>query len=184
MKKKIQILRLGLAALLIATTSPASLAATPNTGIEGQAALYISYGTPVEVEPGVWLGVGDVMLPVATSFSVLSAHSGQEVGRFSTDASGAFTMSLPPGKYVVVPETLSFGGFPFAHSVSTGSFEVTVSARQFTYALILYYQAGSLEHWLLSVAMIDRAPNHTLQRTAAGCCNRRASSPPSRSLGR
>ena len=142
MKKKIQILRLGLAALLLATTSPALLAAPPNTGIEGRAALYISYGTPIEVEPGVWLGVGDVMLPVATTFRVLSAHTGHEIRRFSIDASGAFTMSLPPGKYVIVPDTLSFGGFPFAHSVSTGSFEVTVSAKKFKYALILYYQAG------------------------------------------
>lgn len=142
MRKTIQILGLGLATLWFATTSPALLAAPPDTGIQGQAALYISYGTPVEVAPGVWVGVGDVMLPVATSFSVLSAHSGHEVGRFSADASGAFTLSLPPGKYVIVPDALTFGSFPFAHSVSTGSFEVTVSAKKFTYALVLYYQAG------------------------------------------
>lgn len=143
MKKTIQILRLGLAAILLATTSPALLAAPPDTGIQGRAALYISYGTPVEVEPGVWLGVGDVMLPVAASFRVLSAHSGHEVGRFSADADGAFTVSLPPGKYVVVPDALIFfGAFPFAQSISTGSFEVTVSAKKFTYALILYYHDG------------------------------------------
>jgi len=143
MKKKIiQTLRLGLAAVLLATTAPALLAAPPNTGIQGRAALYISYGTPVEVEPGVWLGVGDVMLPVATSFTVLSAHSGHEVGHFTTDANGAFTVSLTPGKYVIVPDTLTFQGFPFSASIPTGSFEVTVSAKKYTYALILYYQAG------------------------------------------
>jgi hypothetical protein len=53
-------------------------------------------------------------------------------------------VSLPPGKYVVVPDALIFfGPFPFAQSISTGSFEVTVSAKKFTYALILYYHDGS-----------------------------------------
>jgi hypothetical protein len=163
MKKAIQILRLGLAALLLATTSPALLAAPPDTGIQGRAALYISYGTPVEVEPGVWLGVGDVMLPVAASFRVLSAPSGHEVGRYSADADGAFTVSLPPGKYVVVPDTLIYGGFPFAQSISTGSFEVTVSAKKFTYALVLYYHAGPFSLFADS----DHARMASLFRTMA-----------------
>src|SRR5436309_7909516 len=120
MKATNQILRLGLTALWFAMTSPTLLAAPADTGLNGQAALYVSYGTPIEVDPGVWLSVGDVMLPVATSFSVLSARSGHEVGRFSTDADGAFTVSLPPGKYVVVPDTLTLFGFPFTQSVSTG----------------------------------------------------------------
>ena len=142
MKKKIQILGLALAALLFTTPTPVLQAAPADTGIQGRSALYISYGTPVEVEPGLWVGVGDVMLPVATSFRVLSAHSGHEVGRFSVDVEGDFTVSLPPGKYVIVPDTLIFGVGPFAQSVSTDSFEVTVSAKKFTYALILYYHEG------------------------------------------
>jgi hypothetical protein len=142
MKKKIHIFRLSLAALLFAAASPALRAAPPDTGLQGRSALYISYGRPVEVEPGLWVGVGDVMLPVATTFRVLSAHSGHEVGRFAVDGDGAFTVSLPPGKYVIVPDTLVFGVGPFAQSVSTDSFEVTVSAKKFTYALILYYQEG------------------------------------------
>ncbi len=142
MKMIIQMLRLGLAGLLFTTTSPTLLAAPRDTGIQGQAVLYISYGTPMEIEPGVWVGVGDVMLPVAASFSVLSAHSGHEVGRFSTDGSGTFTVALPPGTYVVVPDPLTISAFPFAPSISTGSFEVTVGAKEFTYALILYYQDG------------------------------------------
>ena len=142
MKKIVPVIRLTLTTLFFATSSIALLAAPPQTGIEGQAALYISYGTPIEIEPGLWVSVGDVMLPAVTSFSVLSAHSGHEVGRFSTEADGAFSISLPPGKYVILPDTLTVGGFPFAQSVSTGSFEVAVSARQFTYALILYYHDG------------------------------------------
>jgi hypothetical protein len=139
MKQQYRIVRIALAAILFATTASALLAAPPDTGIQGQAVLYISYGTPVEVEPGVWLSVGDVMFPVSTSFGVLSAHSGHAVGRFSTDAGGAFTVSLPPGKYVVVPDTLTF---PFGCSVPTASFEVTVRAKQFTPAVIFYYQNG------------------------------------------
>jgi hypothetical protein len=142
MKQTNQILRLGLAVLLFAITSPALLAAPRDTGIQGRAALYISYGTGTEVEPGIWVSPGDVMMPVATSFTVFSAHSGHKVRRFSTDADGAFTVSLPPGKYVVVPDTLTLFGFPFTQSVSTGSFEVTVRAKKFTYALILYYHDG------------------------------------------
>jgi hypothetical protein len=141
-KQTTQILRLGLAALLFVMTSPALLAAPANAGIQGRAALYISYGSPVLMEPGVWVSVGDVMLPVATSFSILSARSGHKIGNFSADASGAFTISLPPGKYIVVPDPFTFGTFPFANSISTDSFAVTVRARKFTYALILYYQKG------------------------------------------
>src|SRR5215468_985346 len=100
MKKTVQKINLAVVSLLVASISPV-LGAPAHTGIQGRAALYISYGTPVEIGPGFWVGVGDVMLPVATSFSVLSAHSGHQVGRFSTDAEGAFSISLPPGKYVV-----------------------------------------------------------------------------------
>ena len=139
MKRIIQARTLGLATFLFASSSAPSLAIPPATGIQGQATLYISYGTPVEVEPGVWISVGDVQLPVAASFSILSARSGREVGRFTTDANGAFTVSLTPGTYVVVPDTLTF---PFGCSVPTGSFEVTVSAKKFALANILYYQDG------------------------------------------
>ena len=142
MKKTIQILRFSTVVLLLATTQFVLQAEPPGTGIQGRAALYISYGTPMEIEPGVWVSPGDVMTPVATSFSVLSAHSGREVGRFSTDTDGAFTISLPPGKYVLVPDDLTVAAFPFSQSLSTSSFELTVNAKKFSYALILYYHEG------------------------------------------
>jgi hypothetical protein len=142
MNQTLQKLRLGLAALVFATTSLALHAAPPGTGIQAQAALYISYGTPIEVEPGVWVSVGDVMLPVATSFSVLHAPSGQPLGRFSTAADGVVAVSLPPGKYLVVPDALTYPAFPSSHSISTQPIEVTVSAKKLTHALILYYQQG------------------------------------------
>src|SRR5689334_14288365 len=91
-KQMTQILRLGLAAFLFAMTSPALLAAPANAGIQGRAALYVSNGSPVQVGPGLWASAGDLMLPVASSFSVLSARSGHKIGSFSADASGAFTI--------------------------------------------------------------------------------------------
>jgi len=150
MKTTILTVKLGLAALLFALTSSNLPAALPHTGIHGQAVLYIAYGTPVEVEPGIWLGVGDLELPVATSFSVFSAPSGhsrfghdsrRSFGHFQTDASGAFSISLPPGRYVIVPDALAVS---LGQSIPTDSFEVTVSARKFTSTLILYYQPGPL----------------------------------------
>jgi hypothetical protein len=150
MKTINQTLRFGLAALLFAMTSSTLQAAPPHSGIQGHAVLYIAYGTPVEEEPGVWFSVGDIEMPVATSFSIFAAPSGHErfghklgrcFGHFQTDASGAFTISLPPGKYVIVPDALAVS---FGQSISTDSFEVTVGARKLTSTLILYYQDGPL----------------------------------------
>lgn len=141
MKHTTQILRFVLAAFLLALAAPTSFAAPPNTGIQGRAALYISYGTPIEEAPGVWVGVGDVMMTVATSFTVLSAHSHHEIGHFSTDAEGNINVPLPPGEYIIVPDKLAL---TFGYSLTTGSFEVTVRPKEFTYALILYYQDGPL----------------------------------------
>jgi hypothetical protein len=131
MKTKIQILRLGLAALLIAMPTASLLAAPPHTGIRGQAVLFYP-GFASEVEPGVWVGVGGFVLPVAASFTVLSAHSGRVIGHFSTDGDGSFEVSLPPGKYVIVPDTR------FGLAATPGSFQVTIEARHFTDAVISY----------------------------------------------
>jgi hypothetical protein len=139
MKQRSLWVLLAFAALFLATTASTSLASPPDTGIQGTSQLYISYGVPTEVEPGVFVSPGDLMFPVSTSFTVLSAHSNREIGRFTTGSDGAFSLALPPGKYVLVPDTLTFGITPFSQSFRTDSFEVTVSARKFTYALILYY---------------------------------------------
>ena len=116
---------------------PSIVAGPPQRGIQGQAVVYYP-GSFVEVEPGVWLGHGGFALPVRTSFTVLSAHSGRQLGRFSTDPGGAFEVSLPPGKYVVVPDRLDMG---FGCYVETGSFELTVKPRGFTDATIWYFLA-------------------------------------------
>jgi len=42
--------------------------------------------------------------PVAGAVIVATDGSGKEVARATTDAVGAFTISLPPGNYVLVPQ--------------------------------------------------------------------------------
>ena len=118
-----------------------TLAAPPQTGIQGQAFLYISYGTPVEIEPGLWIGIPGVHFPVATSFTIVSFHSGREVGRVTTDANGFYSASLAPGKYVVVPDPLNLHQL-FACETSLFPFEVTVRAKEVTTANIFYYREG------------------------------------------
>jgi hypothetical protein len=131
MKYTIQILRLGLMALLLVMPVHSLLAAPPHTGIRGQAFIFYP-GFAEEVAPGVWYGVGSITLPVATSFNLYSAHSDRKVGHFATDANGAFQVSLSPGKYVLVPDPL------FAASFPPGSLEITVNPRHFTDVVITY----------------------------------------------
>src|SRR5574341_116512 len=92
------------------TAAPATLfAPPPHSGIQGQASLYISAwlgdGPPPPISPG------DVQFPVGTSFTLVAARSGREVARVTTDASGVFKVSLHPGKYILIPDTLVINPF-------------------------------------------------------------------------
>jgi len=149
-----------LATALLITTSLQSAAAPSHTGIQGQSFLYISYGTPIEVSPGVWIGIPSVQLPIATSFTVLSAHNRREVARVTTDANGLYSVSLPPGRYVLVPDAVNLS--PFANcGAATQPIEVTVQAKQFTLANIFYFRQGPCAifgapiqlgtHWLWAI---------------------------------
>src|SRR4051812_1727116 len=111
--KQLRLLTLGLAIFLLPAVPPTALAAPPHTGIQGQAFHYISYGAPIEVAPGIFIGNFDIQLPVATAFNVFSHSTGHEVGRVTTDADGSFGVSLHPGKYVLAPDTLTFDRFSF-----------------------------------------------------------------------
>jgi len=137
MKSKIQLLKLGLVVLLLATSAHLLLAAPPNTGIQGQAFIHIPQFL-VEVRPGVFVGVGDFTCPVVTSFTILSAHSNRALGHFATDAGGTFEVPLPPGKYLLVPDTL-LGLAP-----TPSSFEVTVRAKQYT-EVEIHYRLAPIE---------------------------------------
>jgi hypothetical protein len=140
MNKILKSLALAVAVTCFGAVSP-SLAAPPQTGLQGQSFLYISYGTPIEIEPGLWVGIPDVQIPVATSFTIVSARNGREVGRITTDANGLYSVSLVPGKYVVVPDPLNLHQF-FLCGGSTTPFEVTVKAKQMTPANIFYFRKG------------------------------------------
>src|SRR5256885_17156990 len=106
MKNFLRPLTLAAATFLLITTPRVCLAAQPHSGIEGQTFLYISYGQPIEIAPGIFVSVGDIQLPVASALTVYSSNTGREVSRVTTDASGKFTVALHPGKYVLVPDDL------------------------------------------------------------------------------
>jgi hypothetical protein len=131
MKIKIRTRELAFVALLLTTLVQSSLAAPPRTGIEGQALVY-QPGFAVEVSPGNWLGDGGFVYPTAASFTVWLPHSRHPIGRFVTVADGSFQVSLPPGKYVVIPDAL------FGRAATPTSFEVTVRLRHYTDILIYY----------------------------------------------
>jgi hypothetical protein len=143
MKQTIKILKLGLAAVLLTIASSATLLAAQTTGIRVQAQLYISEGTPEEIASGVFVGVGDLQMPVAASFTITTAPSGRQparvVGHFTANAEGDFTVRLPVGKYIVVPDTLTN---PFDSAATMGSFTVTVRPRDLSLAQIWYFQEG------------------------------------------
>ncbi len=126
-------LSLALAGFVFSTLIQPSLAAPQQTGIRGQTLIY-QPGFWVEVEPGVWLGDGGFSFGWPASFAVLSAHSGREITHVSSGTDGSFEVSLPPGKYVVVPDTTNW------HSPIVDSFEVTVTAKRYT-DVFIYYQA-------------------------------------------
>jgi hypothetical protein len=140
MKQLSKQLALTFTAVLLVMVPCLSAAAPPHTGIQGQAFLITSYGMPIEVEPGIWIGIGAVQLPVATTFTVLSSNTGREVTRITTDANGSFGVSLHPGAYLLVPDTLRFNGFPFGCSVSTAPIQIAVEPKQFTVANVFYFQ--------------------------------------------
>jgi hypothetical protein len=126
-------LKLALAALLFSTLIQSSLAAPPQTGIRGQTRIY-QPGFLVEVSPGVWVGGGGFSFGWPASFAVLSAHSGREITHVSTGTDGSFEVSLPPGKYVVVPDALPW------YPPMVSSFEVAVTVKHYT-DVFIYYEA-------------------------------------------
>ena len=139
----IQRLTLGLAALMLLTSS-LTAAEKAFTGIQGRTFLYVSYGTPYELEPGIYVGISPLQLPVATSFSVLSVKTRREVARGSSDASGAFAVALPPGKYILVPHDLTMPGFPSPTTIATSPIEVTVLRQRSSTANVFYFQDAGL----------------------------------------
>jgi hypothetical protein len=130
MRPRLHVLTTGLAALLLAISVHPSLAAPPRTGVQGQSLLYVPF-VGVEIEPGLWIGDGGFTVPIASSFTIFSAHSNRKIGHFATDAGGSFEVSLPPGKYLLVPDTSLF-------LAPQSSLEFTVTVKCYTQVTIFY----------------------------------------------
>jgi hypothetical protein len=139
MKHTLRRIALVILATLLVAISFEAVAAPRHTGVQGRIFHYISYGTPYEIEPGVWIGIPSVQLPVAASFRVLSARNGREVARGGSDANGDYAVSLPPGNYILVPEEYEM---PFGCSVSAASILFTVRPHRQTTVNIFYFQDG------------------------------------------
>ena len=135
----LRLLALGVASLALAATSPTAFCAPPHTGIQGQAFLYISNGMGIEIAPGIWVAPPSVQLPIATSLSVVAAHSDREVARITTDANGLYSLPLHPGDYRLVPDTITL---PISCPVSTAPIEVTVRPGKFAPVNIFYFRFG------------------------------------------
>jgi hypothetical protein len=130
MTSPIRSVKVALAVLLFTTLIPPALAAPPHTVIRGYTVLEQS--SYVEVAPGLWMG-DTWWTHIPASFQVLSAHSGREVTRVTSDSLfGSFEVSLPPGKYIIVPDKFP-GAIPFDSSL-----EVTVTVKHFTNVWIVY----------------------------------------------
>jgi hypothetical protein len=136
MRNIIPRLAAAMAALLLMAAPGTS--APPHTGIQGYAFIFngpIWVGPPpIFVQPIVRI------FPVATSFSVLSQASGREVTHITTDTNGMFRASLPPGRYLVVPDPLP--SRPFSVCGDAAPIEVTVQAREFVGVQITYICRG------------------------------------------
>jgi hypothetical protein len=96
---------------------------------------------PIEIEPGVWAGIPPIQLPVATSFTIVSAHNKRELGRVTTDANGMYAVSLPPGDYVLLPDPVTLHQL-FACGTSVWPVEVKVRAKLLAVANIFYFRNG------------------------------------------
>jgi len=123
-----------IAALSLFASSFALLAPPPETGLQGQSFIYISYGVP-----GAPVAPPSVQLPVATSFTVYSAHSGRGVAHVVTDAGGNYSLLLPPGSYILAPDALTYN---FCGSLTIAPFEVTVHPKEFSIANMFYFHEG------------------------------------------
>jgi hypothetical protein len=91
--------------------------------------------------------VGGSTTPFHASFRVYSSRSGKLITSFTTYAPGRFRVSLPPGHYRVVPETmwggraLQPGMLVIGHTQSARPFNVRVLPWGFTPVAVTYEES-------------------------------------------
>ncbi|MET1232482.1 MAG: hypothetical protein ABWY52_06495 [Candidatus Limnocylindrales bacterium] len=115
----------GLIAVVLAGCSPSAASAPPNTGIRG----IVTLGPTCPVQQ---VDQPPCVEPFAATLAVTSAEDGSVVARVDSGADGTFTVDVPPGDYVVVPEP---GGDPFPLGQPV---EVTVAAGAYSEIEVAY----------------------------------------------
>lgn len=119
------LLALGLIVVLVAGCGPSAASAPPNTGIKGTVTLGPTCPVQQADQP-------PCVTPMAATLAVTSADDGSVVARVSSGPDGTFSVDLPPGDYLIVPEP---GGDPFPVGQPV---EVTVEAGAYTEVEVAY----------------------------------------------
>jgi len=117
------LLALALWSVVGCALSPAT--APPGTGIKGT----VTVGPTCPVEQ---VGQPPCVAPLAATLAITSADDGSVVTRVTSAADGTFTVDVPPGDYVIVPEP---GGDPFPLGAPVG---VTVEAGSYAVVEVAY----------------------------------------------
>src|SRR5437867_3826184 len=99
MKHTIRLLLMLPVAVWLSPDPIPALGAPPHTGIQGRATVC----SPCGVFPGP--PFPGTIAPVQTTVTIVSAHNGRSVAQVTTDSNGYFKIALPPGRYVLVPDS-------------------------------------------------------------------------------
>jgi hypothetical protein len=114
-------------------------------GVKGRVLLYNPYVFVATTNDGPWRS-GSIT-PFSASFRVYAARSGRLVTSFSTHAPGRFRVSLPPGDYRVVPQTMFRGqvlpprSIVLGHTQSARPFNIEVRPLRFTAVKVTYWES-------------------------------------------
>ena len=119
------LLAVGTIASLLVGCGPSSASAPPGTGIRGT----VTLGPTCPVEQ---VGAPPCVTPYAATLVVTSAEDDSVVARVSSGPDGVFSVDVPPGDYVVVPQP---GGDPYPTGTPV---EVTVEAGTYTEIEVSY----------------------------------------------
>lgn len=120
-----RLLMVGLLATLLAACGPSSASVPPGTGIHGT----VTLGPTCPVEK---VGEPPCVTPYAATLVITSAEDDSVVARVSSGPDGAFSVDVPPGDYVIVPQP---GGDPYPTGTPV---EVTVEAGAYTEIEVSY----------------------------------------------
>ncbi len=110
---------------LLGACGSSGATAPPNTGIKG----VVTVGPTCPVEQ---VGEPPCVAPLAAKLAVTSADDGSVVARVTSGEDGTFSVDVPPGDYVIVPEP---GGDPFPVGQPV---EVSVEAGSYAQVEVSY----------------------------------------------